>query len=66
MKLRLKQDLVIPAGTIFDEDGVPGSIHFGSDNVAHTVGFGRNASGTIYVGAEPQDAEFLEWFEEVQ
>lgn len=66
MKLRLLKDIVIPAGTVFDSYGVPETISFGSDNVEHVIGFGRNASGTLYIGAEPHDAEFQEWFEPIE
>lgn len=64
MKLRLKKQIVIPAGTIFD-DSVPESISFGDDTFEHVIGFGKNASGSLFVGAEPHDAEFQEWFETI-
>jgi len=61
-KLILKKDIVIPAGTVFD-DNVPESIQFGSDNYQHVIGFGKDASGSLYVGAEVGNAEFDEWFD---
>jgi len=63
-KLRLKKDIVIKAGTLFD-DKVPESIQFGSDNFEHVIGFGKNASGSLFVGAEEGDPEFDQYFERV-
>lgn len=63
MYYKLKQDLVIPAGTVFD-DIVPIKTERTPDmHCGHTIGFGRNACGSLIVGTEPGDPEFDEWFE---
>lgn len=63
MKLKLKKDLVIPAGTVFG-DIVPETTTRNTDAfVVLTMPFGRNATGELYVGHEVGDVEFDEWFE---
>lgn len=63
MKAKLKKDLVIPAGTIFD-DIVPETTVRNTDAfICYTLGFGRNAAGDLYIGHEFGDEEFDEWFE---
>lgn len=65
MKLKLKKDLVIPAGQIFD-DMVPESTTRNTEAfVLFTLPFGRNATGELYVGHEVGDPEFDEWFEKI-
>ena len=65
MKVRLKKDIVIPAGTVMESDGVV-SIHYNPNEfVVHTLGFGKNASGDLRIGVEMHDKEFQEWFERV-
>jgi hypothetical protein len=67
MKLKLKRDIVIPAGTVMSSDGVPTKttrdpLAF----VAHLIDFGKNATGEIMIGHEVGDPEFDEWFEVVK
>lgn len=64
-KLRLKKDIIIPAGTIFADDGVI-NIDYGDSFVMHSIGFGKNATGDLRIGAEIGDKEFDEWFEKVK
>lgn len=64
MKLRLKKDIVIPAGTIMDSAGVPWkTTRDASASVSHHLPFGSNATGVLMIGHEVGDAEFDEWFE---
>ena len=66
MKLRLKKDLIIPAGTVMSSHGVPPkSVRDAASYVMHTMPFGKNASGQLFVGAEVGDLGFDEWFEPV-
>lgn len=66
-RLRLKKDLVIKAGTIFGSEGVPEeTTRDVSAFVLHTIPFGKNATGDIYVGQEVNDPGFKRWFEEVK
>jgi len=66
MKLRLKKDLVIPAGTVMSSDGVPAkTVRNPLGNVMHDLEFGANATGRLYIGHEVGDPGFDEWFEQV-
>lgn len=65
MKLRTKQDIMIPAGTEFASDDVPTKTEWGAGNVVHQLAFGPNATGRLFVGAATGDAGFDEWFEQV-
>lgn len=65
MKLKLKKPIVIEAGTVLESDGVQ-KIVYCSEFVCHTLGFGRNATGSLRIGTEVGDKEFDEWFEEVK
>lgn len=67
MKLRLKKDIVIKAGTVMDSDGVPRmTVRNASAAVAHYIAFGPNATGRLIVGHEVGDEAFDQWFEEVR
>lgn len=64
MRLRLKKDIVIPAGTVMTSDGVPTkTVRDPAASVMHGLAFGRNASGNLYIGHEVGDPGFDEWFE---
>lgn len=65
MRLRLKKDLVIPAGTVMTGDGVPNATtRDASAFISHLIPFGSNATGELLIGHEVGDAQFDEWFEE--
>ena len=63
MNLRLKKDIVIPAGTIFDDNVAIKTARMPNSHVEHILGFGANATGHLVVGHEIGDTEFDEWFE---
>lgn len=64
MKLVLKKDIVIPAGTEFDSVGVAvKTVRTPGMHVRHTIGFGPNTFGELMVGHEIGDPGFDEWFE---
>jgi hypothetical protein len=62
MKARLKRDIVIPKGTIFEDDGVV-RIDYGPDHVMISLPFGKDATGDLRVGTEFGNRQFDEWFE---
>lgn len=64
MRLKLKQDIVIPAGTIMDSEGVPSkTTRDATAFISHSLPFGKNATGEMLIGHEVGDPEFDEWFE---
>lgn len=64
-KIRLLKDLVIPAGTVFDNcDGH--TKKFVSGNYETTIGLSKDSSGSLVYGFEPMDGILTEWFEEVK
>lgn len=65
MRLKLKKDLIIPKGHLFDDIVPESTTRSTSAFVLTLIEFGRNATGELYVGHEMQDEEFQEWFEEV-
>lgn len=66
MRLRLKKDIVIKAGTIMDSAGVAAITKRNpSAFVSHLIGFGPNATGELLIGQEVGDDAFDQWFEEV-
>ena len=65
MKMKLKKDIVIPAGTIFNNcDGC--SVHYGEENYETIIGLTENSFGTLVYSMEPMDKKVSEWFEEVE
>ena len=65
MKMRLKKDIVIPAGTIF-EDCNGQTVHYGEENYETTIGLTQDSFGTLVYSMEPMDKKVDEWFEEVE
>lgn len=64
-KLRLKKDITIPAGTIFND--VRGmTVEYGSDNYEHVLGLTKDSHGTLVYGFDRVDPKIWDWFEEVE
>ena len=64
MKLKLKKDIVIPAGTMFHNcDG--SSVYYDEENYETTIGLTEGSFGNLVYSVEPMDKEINEWFEEV-
>jgi hypothetical protein len=61
--LRLKKDIIIPAGTVFHRG--PENIQYSDNNYEHVVGIGKNNTMTVMAFDEPHDAETQEYFEVV-
>lgn len=61
MKVRLKQDILIPAGTIFDE--APRRIEMTRGHVEYIMGLTKDSSGTLLYFIDPDDPALREWFE---
>lgn len=60
MKITLKKDLVIPAGTVFECcDGV--TRRFANGNFEATIGLTKNTCGSLVYGFEDELLE--EWFD---
>lgn len=66
MNYKLKQDIVIPAGTVFDDIVPIKTVRAPNCHCQYTLGFGANATGHLVVGTEPGDEGFDEWFEPVK
>ena len=65
-KMRLKKDIVIPAGTMFS--GIPknSNTKYHEDNYETSIGLTRNSFGTLVYCVDRDDAELLkDWFVEV-
>jgi len=63
MSMRLKKDIVIPAGTIFKE--APLQIQYNEDCYAHTLGLTSDSHGDLIYCIERDDKALAEWFEDV-
>jgi len=65
MKMKLKKDIVIPAGTVFENcDGC--SVRYGEENYETIIGLTKDSYGTLVYCMEPMDKKLPEWFEEVK
>ena len=64
MKKRLLKDIVIPAGTIFDE--APVRIEYHEYSYAQTIGLTKDSHGDFIYCFDPNDPEIGEWFEDVK
>lgn len=68
-RFKLKKDLVIPAGTVFD--GAPVRVEYSYDNYEAIIGLTNNCAGHLVFGIE-KDAhgelytDLDGWFEEVE
>lgn len=62
-KLILKKDLVIPAGSVFDEAPTK-TVRAGGGNIQHIIGLTKDTSGSVeYCIEDMTSEEFDEWFE---
>jgi len=58
----LKQDIVIPAGTVFEScDGR--TSRYISGNFEATIGLSKDSSGSLIYGVALEDPECAKWFE---
>ena len=61
MQAKLKQDIVIPKGTMFEN--IDGSkIRYVKDNYQAIIGVTKDSSGHLVYGVDPDDAELMEGF----
>ena len=63
MKVRLKRDIIIPAGTIFDD--APRRIDMAPGHVQHIIGLTDDSSGSLIYYFDPRDPCLGEWFESI-
>lgn len=61
--VRLKKDIVIKAGTVFDR--APAITKRGSNAFECIIGLTKNSAGSFVYYMEPSDSDLKEWFEEV-
>ena len=61
MKARLKRDIIIPAGTIFDD--APRRVYLALGHVEHILGLTNDSAGSLAYFLDPDDAALAEWFE---
>jgi len=59
---RLKKDIVIPAGTVF-ENVVGMNVEYGNGNYECTIGLTKDSAGSLVYGIGPGDKLLDEWFE---
>lgn len=60
----LKKDIVIPAGTVFEN--IDGSRRtYVDSNFEATIGLSKDSSGSVVYGVEPKDPACMEFFEEL-
>jgi len=64
-KVRLKKDIVIPAGTILEAVG-GSSVKYGEGNYECTVGLTKDSAGYFVYGLDPAGPELWDWFEECE
>lgn len=65
VRVKLKKDIVIKAGTIFES--APVETVRGRDHVSHIVGFGRDSFGEFAVCVDPHDdPKITKWFEVIE
>ena len=62
MKVRLKKDIVIKAGTVFETAPVK-TERIGDGHVAHIFGLSKDTSGEISYCIESDDPDLQDWFE---
>ena len=65
MKMRLKKDLVIPAGTMFGEAPTR-THHVGDGHIDHVFGLSDNTHGTVTYCLGDDPDQMGEWFELVE
>jgi hypothetical protein len=65
MKKRLKKDIVIKAGTIFDTAPKKTTRH-GNDHFNCVVGLTNDSAGFFNYCIDEDDKELTEWFEDVE
>mgnify|MGYP001592520625 FL=1 len=61
MQVRLKRDIVIPAGTILDD--APRRLEMCRGHVEHILGLTKDTSGSLLYFVDPDDAALADWFE---
>ena len=61
MKARLRRDILIPAGTIFDD--APRTMEMAPGHVEHIIGLTNDSAGNLVYFLDPDDAALAEWFE---
>lgn len=61
MRARLKRDIVIPAGTIFDD--APRRIDMAQGHIEHVLGLTKDSAGSLCYFLDPDDETLAEWFE---
>jgi hypothetical protein len=64
-RVKLKKDIVIPAGTVFE--GIDGlTVDYGSGNYDYTFGLTKDTVGSLIYGVDTSDLALGEWFEECE
>lgn len=66
VKMKLLRDIVIPAGTVFDEILGGSSTQYGTGNFAFIVGLTKDSSGQLVYGIDQDDPLLKDWFEEAK
>lgn len=62
--MRLKRDILIPAGTIFFTAPTM-TKRYGNEHFHHIIGLTDDTSGSLEYCVDEGDPEIMEWFEEV-
>lgn len=64
-RIRLKKDIVIPAGTILEHVNNL-KVEYGRDNYEHIFGLTKDSSGSMIYGLDRADSALEEWFEDCE
>jgi hypothetical protein len=64
MKFKLKKEIVIPKGTIFEKFPRGTVRTFYEDNISYIFCLTNDSSGEIIYGLEPLDKDLKNWFGE--
>lgn len=61
MRVRLKQPIIIPAGTIMDD--APHTVQMAPGHVEYIVGLTPDSTGSLFYFLDPDDPALTDWFE---
>ena len=61
MRVRLKRDILIPAGTVLDD--APQRVEMCRGHVEHIIGLTKDTSGSLMYFVDPDDSALAEWFD---
>ena len=61
MLVRLKKDILIPAGTVLND--APQRVWMCQGHAEHVIGLTKDSAGSLFYFIDPDDVALDEWFE---